>query len=161
MQISFENALPVGMESEEEILWIYFENGTAPDTIVDALNKELPQGLFITGCRPFRRSRNENEKSARYRVLLTEGNFDKDEVERFSRLSEFMVQDLSKKGKTRTTDLRKSVEKISYINLHTLEMILKPYNERTVRPMEILTNCFKPEEKALAAIRITKMKQQK
>jgi radical SAM-linked protein len=149
------------MESEEEILWIYFENGTAPDKIVEALNKELPQGLFITGCRPFRRSKNENEKTARYSLLLAEGNFDKDEVERFSQLSEFMVQDLSKKGKTRTTDLRKSVEKISYINLYTLEMILKPYNERTVRPMEILINCFKLGENALASIRITKMKQQK
>jgi radical SAM family uncharacterized protein/radical SAM-linked protein len=161
MQISFENALPVGMESEEEVLWIYFENGTSPVKIVEALNKELPQGLFITGCSPFNRPKNGNENSARYSLLLTEGNFDKDEVERFSRLSEFMVQDLSKKGKTRTTDLRKSVEKISYINLYTLEMILKPYNERTVRPMEILTNCFKLDENALVSIRITKMKQQK
>ena len=129
MQISFENALPVGMESEEEILWIYFENGTAPDKIVEVLNKELPLGLFITGCRPFKRSQDGNEKSARYSLLLAEGNFDKDEVEHFSRLSEFMVQDLSKKGKTRTTDLRKSVDKISYINLYSLEIIMKPYNE--------------------------------
>ena len=161
MQISFENALPVGMESQEEILSIYFEKETDPDNVVAALNKELPQGLFITGCNLFNRPKNGNKKSARYTLRISEGCFDKAEVENFSQLSEFIVQDLSKKGKTRTTDLRKSVEKISSLNLYTLEMILKSYNERTVRPMEILTNCFKLDENALASIRITKMKQQK
>ena len=148
-------------ESEEEILLIYFEKGTDPSKIMDVLNRELPQGLLITGCRLFNRLKSSNEKSARYTLRISEGCFDKAEVENFSQLSEFIVQDLSKKGKTRTTDLRKSVEKISSLNLYTLEMILKSYNERTVRPMEILTNCFKLDENALASIRITKMKQQK
>ncbi|OGR22175.1 MAG: B12-binding domain-containing radical SAM protein [Desulfobacterales bacterium RIFOXYA12_FULL_46_15] len=159
MQISFENALPVGMESEEEILFIYFEKKMTLVNIVDLLNKELPKGLFITGCKHYHRLKNGNEKPARYSIRISEECFDKEEVERFLQLSEFVVQDLSKKGKTRTTDLRKSVEKISFINPHTIEMILKRYNERTVRPMEILTNCFKLDEKAMASARITKMRQ--
>ena len=159
MQISFENALPVGMESEEENLFIYFEKEMVPVKIVDLLNRKLPQGLSITGCKPFNRLKDGNEKAARYTVRLSDGFFDKEELERFLQLSEFIIQDLSKKGKTRTTDLRKSVEKISFINLHTAEMILTSYNERTVRPMEILTNCFKLDENAMASARITKMKQ--
>ncbi len=159
MQISFENALPVGMESREEILWIYFEKEMVPAQIVNLLNKELPQGLLITGCKLFNRKKEGNEKSARYFIRLSEGCFDKEEVKRFLQLPEFIVQDLSKKGKTRTTDLRKSVEKIEFINLHTLEMILKNYNERIVRPVEILTNCFKLDEKTLVSARITKMEQ--
>ncbi len=159
MQLSFENALPVGMESEEERLFMYFENQMAPVKIVNLLNRELPHGLLIAGCKPYHPSKNGNEKSARYRIRLLEGYFDKEEVDRFLQLSEFIFQDLSKKGKTRTTDLRKSVEKISFINLHAIEMTLKSYNERTVRPMEILTNCFKQDEKAVATVRIIKMRQ--
>jgi len=159
MQISFENALPVGMESEEEILFIYFEKDVAPVKIVDVLNRELPKGLLITRCETFDRLKDRNEKSAYYTIRISDGKFDKEEVERFLQLSEFIIQDLSKKGKTRTTDLRKSVERIFFINSNILEMILKSYNERTVRPMEILTNCFRLDEKTLASIRITKMKQ--
>ena len=78
-----------------------------------------------------------------------------------SGLSEFMVEDLSKKGKIRNTDLRKSVEKISLIDLQTIEMVLKKYNERTIRPTEILTKYFELDEDVIKKAKIKKIKHKK
>jgi radical SAM-linked protein len=159
MRLSFENALPVGMESEDEHLFIYLEKEMAPKTIVDALNTVLPQGLSITGCKPFSKFQRRNDLTAYYTIRLTEGCFEPETVNSFFNLSTFMVEDRSKKGKIRTTDLRKSVEKISFIDLQTIEMVLKKYNERTIRPSEILTACFKLDEDVVKKAKIKKRKQ--
>jgi len=78
-------------------------------------------------------------------------------VDQFLNLSEFIVEDLSKKGKIRKTDLRKSVEKISFIDLQTIKMVLKKYNERTIRPTEILTKYFELDEDTIKMARIKKI----
>lgn len=159
MQVSFENALPVGMESEEEHVQIYFENWIAPEKIMAYLNQELPQGLFITGCKPVRGQQRQPGTSARYHIRIPDGCLDEKGLERFLGLPEFMVQDLSKKGRVRTTDLRRSVEKMVFVSHNTLEMILENCTQRIIRPLEILENCFKLDGNALALVRIRKMKQ--
>ncbi|WP_300455212.1 TIGR03960 family B12-binding radical SAM protein [Desulfobacula sp.] len=159
MRLSFESALPVGMESEEEHLFIYLEKTMAPETIVDAMNRALPQGLFITGCNPFSKFQRRNDLTAYYTIRLTKGCFEPEMVNSFLKLSTFLVEDRSKKGKIRTTDLRKSVEKISFVDVQTIEMVLKKYNERTIRPLEILTACFKLDEDVIKKAKIKKRKQ--
>ena len=77
----------------------------------------------------------------------------------FLNLSEFIVEDLSKKGKIRKTDLRKAVEKISFIDLQNIEIVIKKYNERIIRPAQILKNCFELNENIINCARIKKMKQ--
>ncbi len=159
MRISFENALPVGMESEEERFFLYFEKKLPPSAIEYLLNHQLPRGLRVTGCRPADGLENDSDGISRYQVRLSEGVWDKETVNLFLEASEWMVQDVSKKGKRRDTDLRRAVEKISFIDLQTLEMVLKKYNERTLRPMEILIHGFGMDETALASVRIRKVKQ--
>jgi hypothetical protein len=78
-------------------------------------------------------------------------------VAAFLDLPEFIVNDLSKKKKIRKTDLRKSVEKISFIDLQTIKMVLKKYNERNVRPFEILTKYFNLDDDAVKKARIKKI----
>lgn len=159
MRLSFDNALPVGMESEEETLFLYLEKHLTPKTIVDLLNKTLPQGLCIKGCKPFDKHEKRKESSSYYIIRFADRCLEKEKVDQFSQLSEFMVEDVSKKGKTRKTDLKKSVEKITFIDLQTIEMVLKKYNERTLRPAEILTKCFNLDEAVVRSARIKKIKQ--
>jgi len=159
MRLSFENALPVGMESEEEILFIYLEKNMAPNTIIDKLNKTLPKGICITGCKSFNRQKKINNDTSSYIIKFSDLCVEKEKVTAFLNLSEFIVQDLSKKNKIRKTDLRKSVEKISFIDLQTIEMVLKKYNERNVRPAEILTKYFKLDDDVIKKIRIKKITQ--
>jgi len=158
MRLSFDNALPVGMESEEEILFIYLEKGMVPKKIIDALNPMLPDGLQITGCRPFSKNSRRDEDISCYSVKFSENCLGTEQVDQFLNLKEFIVEDLSKKRKIRRTDLRKSVETISFIDLQTIEMVLKKYNERNVRPTEILTRYFELDENILKMARIKKIK---
>jgi radical SAM family uncharacterized protein/radical SAM-linked protein len=159
MRLSFENALPVGMESEEETLFIYLEKNLAPKDIVELLNKTLPKGLCITGCNPFSRLRQTNNDTSSYIIKFADTCLEKENVDTFLRLPEFIIKDLSKKKKTRTTDLRKSVEEISFIDLQTIKMVLKKYNERNVRPTEVLTKYFKLDDDDIKKARIKKIKQ--
>ena len=69
-----------------------------------------------------------------------------------------MVEDISKKGKIRKTDLRKSISSIRLKNPGCLEMTLTPYNERTVRPTEVLAKGFQVDETRIQDARIKKLK---
>ena len=157
MQLSFDNALPVGMESEEEILFIYLEKDMAPNTIIDCLNKTLPEGLCITGCKTFNRLKGKNTDTSSYIIKFSDFCLEKERVAAFLSLPEFIVQDLSKKQKIRSTDLRKAVKNISFIDLQTIKMVLQKYNERNVRPTEILTKYFNLDEDLIKKARIKKI----
>ncbi len=157
MRLSFDNALPVGMESEEEILFIFLEKNLSPKTIVEQLNKTLPKGLLITGCKPFNKLVKRDDRASCYIIGFADVCIGQEDVDRFLNLSEFIVEDLSKKGKIRQIDLRKSVEKISFIDLQTIKMVLKKYSERTIRPTEILIKYFELDEEIIKIARIKKI----
>ena len=176
MRLSFETALPLGMESEEELLFIYLEKNLEPEKIITLLNETLPEGLFITGCKPFNKLEKKINNTSFYTIrfpdipLVPDSTFDpdsslekgtclkKEQTDQFLNLSEFIVKDLSKKGKIRKTDLRKAVEKISFIDLQTVEIVLTKYNERIIRPGQILKECFKMDEELINCSRIKKLK---
>ncbi len=158
MRLSFDNALPVGMESEHELLFIYLEKDLAPETIVEKLNRELPEGIEITGCSPFKKGK-APEQTSFYSIDFGSPCLEKDQVEQFLSLSEFIVEDRSKKGKIRKTDLRKAVQRFVFTGPNAVEINLKQYNARTVRPIEILTKCFNLDDSVLTSARIIKKKQ--
>ncbi len=157
MRLSFENALPVGMESEEEFLFIYLEKKLMPDTVIESLNKTLPNGLMITGCKSFNRLKRTRTDTSSYIINFSDICLEKEKVEAFLDLTEFFVQDLTKKKKIRKTDLRKSVKEISFMDLQTLKMVLTKYNDRNVRPTEILSKYFQLDDDVLKKARIKKI----
>lgn len=159
MKMSFENALPLGMESEEETLFIYLERGTRPEEIKEALNKALPTGLHIIDCLLHSKLRHQDTTESAYQIRFSAPCLDQAEVDQFLNLSEFMVEDLSKKGKIRRTDLRQSVQTITLIDPITIEMVLKQYNTRTIRPTEVLAKYFKIDDTAIQTARIKKITQ--
>ncbi len=160
MRLSFETALPLGMESEEELLFIYLEKEQKPEKVVSLLNNTLPKGLFITGCKPFNKLEKNNNNRSFYTIRFSKACLAKEKVDQFLNLSEFIVEDLSKKGKIRKTDLRKSVEKISFIDLQSIEIVLTKHNDRIIRPAQILKKCFELDENHINCARIKKIKPQ-
>ncbi len=159
MKMSFENALPLGMESEEETLFIYLERGTRPEEIKETLNKALPTGLHIIDCRHHSKLRQKDTTESAYQIRFSAPCLDQADMDLFLNLSEFMVEDLSKKGKIRRTDLRQSVQTITLVDPRTIEMVLKQYNTRTIRPTEVLAKYFKIDETAIQTARIKKITQ--
>ncbi|HKK99125.1 MAG TPA: TIGR03960 family B12-binding radical SAM protein [Desulfotignum sp.] len=159
MRLSFDSALPVGMESEEEICHIFLDRKLAPETIQDALNRQLPPGLTVTDCRRTRQEKTNAAAACVYQVRLPETSLDADTVDRFMAKDAFVVEDLTKKGKIRKTDLRQSVAALHWKTPHTLEMTMQPYNGRHIRPGTILKQCFSLTDAAVCQARIKKRKQ--
>jgi len=158
MRMSFATALPLGMESEAEILYIYLKKGLKPHRIMSALNPQLPRGIEITDCALFRKSPHPSTPRDIYQISFAEPCIRQPELDRFLVLSEFMVEDMSKKGKIRETDLRKALLSVRLISPIRLEMTLTPYNARIVRPTEILAKGFGIDDTVIKDARIKKLK---
>ncbi|MGD9686476.1 MAG: TIGR03960 family B12-binding radical SAM protein [Desulfobacter sp.] len=160
MRISFATALPLGMESEEESLYLYLEKGLKPHRIISVLNTQLPRGIEITNCTLFRKSPQTPIPRDRdtYEISFEAPCIGQPDLDRFLALSEFMVEDISKKGKIRKTDLRKALSSVRLISPVRLEMTLTSYNERIVRPAEILAGGFGVDDTVVQDARIKKLK---
>ncbi|MCF8114158.1 MAG: TIGR03960 family B12-binding radical SAM protein, partial [Desulfotignum sp.] len=158
MRLSFDNALPVGMESEEEILYIFLDRKLAPLTIKHALNQQLPAGLTVTACKMAGKNQTDRIDTDIYQIRLPVAGLDKNAVDRFLDMPAFMVEDRSKKGKIRKTDLRQAVTAITWKTCNTLEMTMQTYNDRHLRPSAILKQCFGLSDEVLGQARIKKLK---
>ena len=76
---------------------------------MSALNAQLPRGIQITDCALFRKSPQNPTPRDTYQISFTAPCIRQPELDRFLALSEFMVEDTSKKGKIRRTNLRKAL----------------------------------------------------
>jgi radical SAM-linked protein len=146
-KISFDDPLPVGLESLKECFRLTVAETVSPESLMSELNKQLPEGLAILDCQPvLEKNARSVPESVRYRITLKDRAFDKAAVERFISSPEFILSRI-RKGKAKKTDLREIVLKIELTEPNQLEMILKSEPGKTVRPFEAVKAIFDlPEE---------------
>jgi len=159
IKLSFDNPLPVGMESEEEFFVFFADKSLKRDQIKARLNLALPEGIVINNVLPFVRKDNNISGKAEYNIRFKDYTLPRAEVEEFMGCSEWIVKDVNKKGKKVIIDLRQTVQKIELLSPSEIYMVLKKYKEKTVRPSEILLKCFKLPEEIVKTARTVKLKQ--
>jgi len=160
MRLAFDNALPVGMESEEEYFTIFLDRQLSPAAIQTGLNQQLPAGLTVTNCHPAGKKQPDPPDIEGYLVQPPAGVLDKPLVDAFLAKKEVLVEDTSKKGKIRRTDLRKTVSDITWQpEPDNLKMTMQPYEGRQLRPTAILKHGFGLSDPAIGRTRIRKLKQ--
>jgi radical SAM-linked protein len=160
MKLSFSNPLPVGMESEAESFFLFIDKTIKPAVIQHKLNAHLPDGLHIESVLLYNKAKlKTKDDSARYDICFKQFRLEPEVIDTFMKQSDFLITDTSPKGKQRTIDLRKAVDKITVLNDRQIEMVIHKYNERTIRPGEILTKGFKMPEDAVQTAVIIKKKQ--
>jgi len=141
MKVSFDNPLPVGMESEEEFFTIQVQLSTTPDIksdmrlsgkddvmqsvnsqikpdqLVAKLNEVLPRSITITSCIPSASINKQNSDTVlnSYRINLKIFPITQEAVDEFMSLSEYVVDKLSFKGVQRRIDLRKVTKNITLL----------------------------------------------
>ncbi|SLM29706.1 Radical SAM domain protein [Desulfamplus magnetovallimortis] len=176
MKISFDNPLPVGMESEEEFFNIYAHISTNPDTLVKKINAVIPRSIVITRCltgaalssmnRAGSKSRGAKDRiveniDTSYRINLKNYEVAHEDVDQFMALSEYVVEQVNFKGIKRSCDLRKITRAIDFpdpLNSSLIEMTLAKDGERTIRPGEILTEVLEIPDHVLRSSNIVKLK---
>lgn len=158
MRMSFETALPLGMESEEERMFVYLEKGLRPRDIQQVLNAQLPEGLWVHDCALHQKSAPGNNAAVSYEIRLPNGGISKECLTKFLKQDQFIVEDISKKGKIRRTDIRKSVTALNDTAQGTIEMTLTKYNERTIRPSVVLSKALGLDDTDILSARIKKLR---
>ena len=156
-KVSFDDALPIGMESESECLVLQAEATADPGFIVRRLNAQLPPGLFILDCRPFDpANRTRRPAAASYRVQLPRGRFDPERLEDFLRNPNPTVTVRRSKGGLKKIAIKDILVEISLQDDRNLSLTLASVHGKTLRPAELIAAVFSLPEKHLKQARIVK-----
>jgi radical SAM-linked protein len=157
-KISFDDPLPVGIESQQERFVITVPDTVRPGDVKAALNAQLPAGLKIIRCQlapqkapaPFR-------KRIRYRVILQEALFNKRRLKAFNERSDFYITLTHRKGKLKKIDLKDIVIHSELLDSSHLELTLQSEPGKTVRPFDVLRHIFKLSDAQVKQARIVKL----
>ncbi len=157
-KVSFEDPLPLGMESLKERFVVSvrkdFEGGKLPEV----LNALLPDGLILNDCEELKPGEALNKPPyLYYSVELSKGELSEKKLKEYETKPEFMLRKKSKKGKIKEIDLKKAIEKIVILNKN--RVLLKVVNEtgKSVRPSEILESVFGISQEAVKQARVLKL----
>jgi radical SAM-linked protein len=157
-KLSFQDALPVGMESLEELLLVTVTGETTPNRIIRQLNAQLPDGLKVTVCRPLSSKfvRPESVVTT-YRLVLSGDVFSDEKIVSFMKKSEWIVSRTNRKGKVRQIDLRQAVSHIEKISSSQLILCLQSLHGSMMRPGDIVEYLFAVPSGKLKHLRVTKI----
>ena len=142
-KISFEDTLPIGLESLKEYFYLVVPDKFKPRSIIESLNKHLPKGLTVNDCH-IASSKPPLNKQKKYNYLITipEISFDNKELDFFLESSEFIISRVDRKGRLKKINLKDMVLGIKLLNPYKLQMTLRAESGRTVRPLEVIKGIF-------------------
>jgi len=159
-KISFDDPLPIGMESEQERFFMSVSGSVNPTSITSLLNLHLPEGLRITGSQftppGFKR---QVPGANAYRVTLPGGNFDQEDVTAFNGSAEVSISLPKRKGKLKKIDLKDMVVALELLDSKQLQVSIAAGTGKTLRPAHILGPVFHMHETQIKQARIVKMKE--
>ena len=158
-KISFDDPLPIGIESHQEHFILAVADSVKPNAVLDGLNAHLPEGLHIHDCRlaPLK-SRVPMTKSSVYQIAIPGYDFDMEKLASFLNSSEVFLTRTNRKGKLKKIDLKDMVVNIELTDLKHLQTTLKTEPGKTVRPAEILRHVFGLGEEEIKKARVVKLK---
>lgn len=158
-KISFEDPLPIGIESRQEHFVLTVPDSVYPAAVPHRLNAHLPDGLFIHSCQPVGlTSRSKPANASTYQVTLQERNFDKQKLASFIHSSEVTISLSNRKGKLKKINLKGMVTNIDLLDARRLQMTLALEPGKTVRPTQILRHIFNVPEDQIKQAKIVKLR---
>ncbi len=154
-KVSFENPLPVGVESYEERMYMNVDERIYIDQLYEQLKDQLPQGLNIIKCRVIKGKKMDfSNKAANYHIELKENNFKKEALEKFHTATEFKYMKKNKKGKNIAVNLKEMVLDIFLQDNKSLQMTL---TGKSVKATEIIRTIFNLKDSDIKTARILKL----
>jgi radical SAM family uncharacterized protein/radical SAM-linked protein len=157
-KISFDDPLPVGIESQQERFVISVPDYIRPQEVKDRLNAHLPAGLEINDCQlaPQKWPKNP-QRRIRYRIALAHGQFDPALLRAFNEQPNFTIALSGRKGKLKKIDLKDIVVNSELRNSGHLELTLQLEPGKSVRPFDVLRHIFKLSDTQVKQAKIVKL----
>ena len=156
-KVSFEDPLPIGVESEQETVYLTVPAHVRPEEIHDALNEQLPEGLKIIDAQrwPYKRKPDENANTT-YAITLSSGQLDPNVLVRFMAQTEFVITKRSHKGKHKHIDIKELIVDIKLVDAQNLVLILRRETGKSIRPNDVLAHLFELNNETILTARILK-----
>ena len=156
-KVSFESALPVGIESTEEHCFVEVARHVQPASLLERVNEQLPDGLQITACTPAPdRSPPKRSDSFHYTVTLKEGTFSEAKLKDFLKSTAWTFTKTDRKGRVKTIDLKEAVTELRLVSPQKAEMRLNMPSQGHVRCSDALGDIFGLSERTLKLATIIK-----
>ena len=157
-KISFDDPLPVGIESQQERFMITVPDDIRPQDVKATLNEHLPAGLEIIHCQLApQKAPALLRKRIRYRIAVEEDLFDKARLRAFNERSDFYITLTHRKGKLKKVDLKDIVVNSELLDSCHLELTLQSEPGKTVRPFDVLRHIFKLSDAQVKQATILKL----
>jgi len=158
-KISFDDPLPIGIESEQERFILSVPDSVEPESITRLLNSHLPEGLVINASQYLTpESKHPAAGSHAYRVTLRDGTFNPESLMSFQNTSEVTISLANRKGKLKKIDLKDMVSNIKLMDSKHLRLSLSVESGKTLRPAQILGPIFDLSEDQIKQARVIKLK---
>ncbi len=159
-KVSFDDPLPIGMESVEETFRMRVPGHVRPETVMAAMNRQLPRGLRIHACAiEGSRQNNRAQFLDRYEIKLPDQTFDAGRLNAFVQATTLITTKKNKKGKSIAIDLKQVVLDMQLVDAQTLLLALSNQNAKKVRPAMVLSTVFGLSEDDIRGARILKTKE--
>jgi len=157
-RISFEDPLPIGLESLNETLYLTVPDTVKPQTAMKRLNDHLPMGLEVTDCKFIHeKCIRKASETVFYRVTIKNGVLEKNDLECFINSPELWVERAGRKGRVKRIDLKEMVLQIELLSNNELMILLKREPGKTVRPFEVVGKIFNLSDEQLKQAQFIKV----
>ncbi len=154
---SFNDPLPVGMESMEESFSIRVLKPADVAEIKDQLNQQLPDGVYIHRCiKESKRKKGNANRRELYHVTLYGKPFRKEQLVQFKSAEKVIFRRKNKKGKVSEIDLKEIVTSMDIHDGYQLAMEFCLPTGKTVRPADVLASVFNLSDEEIKGARIVK-----
>jgi radical SAM family uncharacterized protein/radical SAM-linked protein len=156
-RVSFATALPVGVESLDEVVDLsLYDSGNIHRTI-DLVNRELPDGIrVLTIEEVLAKERPPRMKESTF-LISVRGSVKEEDMIRFLSLSVCpMVQ--KRENRARTIDIRSQVKGLQLISDNEIEMVLRHDGGPEMKASEIIGEIFSLTDSQEEEIRVLKTK---
>lgn len=157
-KIAFDNPLPLGVESESELMRMTVASRHGEAGLIDKINPFLPPGLRILTCRlktPGRAACSAEED--RYRVVLSGPGVDPEQVDAFKRSERWDFTRIRHNGRVQHFDLKTAVVRLTILDEKTIDIAIRADCKPKARPADILQSVFKMETANIQGARVRKL----
>jgi len=157
-RLSFDDPLPLGMESQGERMWLKADAGLSGQVVMERLGGQLPTGIEIVSCQPLRPGKGQSDGAPdRYHLFFPAAETEAALLANFQGQSSWPYARNKHKGPCRQIDLKSCIVRLARIDADTLEIHIHKSGTLTVRPADVLRGVMGLSECAIAAVRTLKL----
>jgi radical SAM family uncharacterized protein/radical SAM-linked protein len=158
-RISFDDPLPLGMESQAERMWLKVAEPLTCQTVLERMAGQLPEGIEIVSCRVISDKRPKAVTSLdRYHLFLPESLEEARLLEQFRAQPSWPYVRVKGAGQRHEVDLKTVVTRLERCVNGPLLVEIRKVGSITIRPVDVLRSVLQLPDASLGVVRTVKLK---